>query len=271
MMKSSSKLAVATIASQVTLVVVGVTIAFKSHYFILGAVLIAHSLFIDVELKLLKIEESNTHIKPVVLLLVAWLLLHYLVFPDLHSESNQNIYGEHKVSTQIVNARSYALRKFNVVGRNASLGTDDILQPAMEKLRRGNSGNDSTSNSTHSKLHVLKPRGFPLDGLNHPADGMFNKWLQNSGLIAAENLEEPGDAVIMLCIASFGLDLSALKYLLWDLGVSADGTNPMDGNRNALHCLSSVVRYESDDDEDVNEDDGDDDDVNEDDVLCEYR
>ena len=114
--------------------------------------------------------------------------------------------------------------------------------------REGQQSNSLRGSSLHAvKLKAgsidrnitFTPQRFSLEGLSYPADGIFNEWLR-TGYIQADRIKEERDAAHQLCSASFGLDLAALKYLLWDTGIPPDVLDKSDANRNAFHCLSMM-------------------------------
>ena len=84
------------------------------------------------------------------------------------------------------------------------------------------------------------PHRFSCEGLSSPDDGLFNEWLGQGNTIEADTIFDELTAARQLNIASFGLDLAALRYLLWDTGVPPNVLDKTDGNRNALHCLCMV-------------------------------
>ena len=94
---------------------------------------------------------------------------------------------------------------------------------------------------------VLRPRSFSTDGLP-PAPVELNAWLRtgldkhkrliidrSAGIEAAA---DPERAAMQLCTAAFALDLAAVKYLLYDVGIPATLADPNDSDRTAFHCLS---------------------------------
>jgi hypothetical protein len=126
-------------------------------------------------------------------------------------------------------------------------------------LRGGDSGN-SNSNSNNNinnnrpppgrgdaRLHqgplvTLNPQSFRLDGLTLPEnDGEFEDWIVKQKIIVpGREIKHKEDAATQLCVAAFAMDLAALKYLLYDMGVPGDVVVTEDANRNALHCLTMV-------------------------------
>ena len=99
---------------------------------------------------------------------------------------------------------------------------------------------DGPTRTRHGGL-VLVPERFSLDGLALPDSTDFNLWLRDGKYIDRQNpLLDEQDAAEQLCIAAFALDLSALKYLLYEKGVPNTLTNSKDAGRNAFHCLALV-------------------------------
>jgi hypothetical protein len=87
----------------------------------------------------------------------------------------------------------------------------------------------------------LNPESFSLDGLTLPESDEFNEWMADSHVVErGREITNRHDAASQLCAASFGLDLAALKYLLYDVGIPPDVAVVEDANRNALHCVSMV-------------------------------
>lgn len=84
---------------------------------------------------------------------------------------------------------------------------------------------------------ILHPKRFDIEGLSYTEDGQFNEWLRQGKVIHEERIKDERDAAHQLCIAAFALDLNALKYLLWDIGIPANVIDVDDANRNAFHCV----------------------------------
>lgn len=112
----------------------------------------------------------------------------------------------------------------------------DIISSATSRSRSDDVPAQGTALS--GSLH---PRAFSLKGLPLPESEEFNLWLRDGKHISRENppIDEQ-DAAEQICIAAFALDLAAIKYLLYDVGLPNDLINLKDSNRNAFHCLALV-------------------------------
>jgi hypothetical protein len=94
-----------------------------------------------------------------------------------------------------------------------------------------------------SGLTVLNPRGFNTTGLPwhySDVDPPFNEWMSTFIDKGPLDIAYNAQAALQLCAASFALDLAAVKYLLFDVGISAALHLQEDGQRTPLHCLSIV-------------------------------
>lgn len=113
---------------------------------------------------------------------------------------------------------------------------------------RGDSRSDNRGDNRPEVQEVIRPnrtieftpQRFSVEGLESPEDGLFNEWLGEGNIIEADNIYDELTAARQLNIAAFGLDLNALRYLLWDTGVPPNMKDRTDGNRNAMHCLCMV-------------------------------
>ena len=80
-----------------------------------------------------------------------------------------------------------------------------------------------------------------MEGLVDPVGGMLNEWLRDANIIDKTKIHSNNDAALQLCIAAFAMDLVALKYLLYEVGVPVNEPVVEDSSRSALHCVSMVV------------------------------
>ena len=89
----------------------------------------------------------------------------------------------------------------------------------------------------------LKPRSFSVDGLLgwNSTVSMATEWLLQLEVVGEdvvpESLEEAGE---MLAYAVTALDMPALKYLLFDVGVPGNAANSHDSDKNAFLALGSA-------------------------------
>ena len=109
-----------------------------------------------------------------------------------------------------------------------------------EGAHRGDSQGKAQEVVKRNRTIEFTPRRFSVEGLSSPEDGKFNEWLSRGETIEADKIFDELTAARQLNIASFGLDLAALRYLLWDTGVPPNIIDKTDGHRNALHCLCMV-------------------------------
>ena len=109
-----------------------------------------------------------------------------------------------------------------------------------EGADRGDNRDKAPEVVKRNRTIEFTPRRFSVEGLSCPEDGKFNEWLSRGGIIEADKIFDELTAARQLNIASFGLDLAALRYLLWDTGVPPNLIDKTDGHRNALHCLCMV-------------------------------
>ena len=123
-------------------------------------------------------------------------------------------------------------------------GQNKVDHPSVNTLR-GNSGKPHINQPSLPEVPklepvrtiVLQPKRFNIDGLSYPEDGQFNEWLRHGHIIHEDKINNERDAAHQLCTAAFALDLNALKYLLWDIGIPANVIDVDDANRNAFHCI----------------------------------
>ena len=109
-----------------------------------------------------------------------------------------------------------------------------------EVADRGDNQGNAPEVVKRNRTIEFTPRSFSVEGLSCPEDGKFNEWLSRGDNIEADKIFDELTAARQLNIASFGLDLAALRYLLWDTGVPPNIIDKTDGHRNALHCLCMV-------------------------------
>jgi hypothetical protein len=87
----------------------------------------------------------------------------------------------------------------------------------------------------------LIPNAFDINDLAISQDSKMVEWvsklLSDLTSLSASSLNSPRGAE-MLCYSAFGLDLIALKYLLYEIGVEPN-LQISDG-ANSLHCLAQV-------------------------------
>ena len=89
---------------------------------------------------------------------------------------------------------------------------------------------------------VLNPRAFNTSDLPFPYDEpepQFNEWIRKVVFRGAP-IESNEHAAHLLCLSSFALDVAAVKYLIYDLGVPVNLPYAHDANRTPLHCLALV-------------------------------
>ena len=88
----------------------------------------------------------------------------------------------------------------------------------------------------------LKPKSFDISDLPFPyeeEEPEFNDWIRT--VVKRRSVFKAKRGLIFQpCGAAFGLDVAALKYLLYDVGVPADMPQQDDHNRTALLCLSNI-------------------------------
>lgn len=96
--------------------------------------------------------------------------------------------------------------------------------------------------ASESFLASLKPKSFSLEGLPRAEDrSQFNEWLRDGKVIARDKeIKDDGDTARGLCTASFAMDLAALEYLLYEVGVPPNSISYDDASRNAFHCLAFI-------------------------------
>ena len=113
---------------------------------------------------------------------------------------------------------------------------------------RGDNRGDNIGDNRPEVQEVMRPnrtieftpQRFSTEGLESPEDGLFNEWLGEGNIVEADNIYDELTAARQLNIAAFGLDLNALRYLLWDTGIPPNVRDRTDGNRNAMHSLCMV-------------------------------
>jgi hypothetical protein len=90
----------------------------------------------------------------------------------------------------------------------------------------------------------LQPKRFSIEGLPE-APAISESWMLPD-ISKYENGDILGDGAAMhtdFCKAALSLDLAAIRYLLYEIGIPADSTSENDGNRNAFHCLSLLFHW----------------------------
>ena len=117
---------------------------------------------------------------------------------------------------------------------------EEARRRKREGADRGDNQDKTPEVVKRNRTIEFTPRRFSVEGLSCPEDGKFNEWLSRGGIIEADKIFDELTAARQLNIASFGLDLAALRYLLWDTGVPPNLIDKTDGHRNALHCLCMV-------------------------------
>lgn len=86
----------------------------------------------------------------------------------------------------------------------------------------------------HSSMHILRPSTLDLQGLPAPTKTEFNRFVKKVFTERGWETNYFGK----LCCAAFGVDLAAIKYLLYDVGIPANITDSAGSKRNALHCVA---------------------------------
>jgi hypothetical protein len=87
---------------------------------------------------------------------------------------------------------------------------------------------------------TLTPRSFDISDLPFPYDTtepLFNDWVSTI-VHRGQPFQGTRGVQGQLCNAAFGLDVAALKYLLFDIGVSPNMPLEDQSNRTPLLCLS---------------------------------
>jgi hypothetical protein len=110
-----------------------------------------------------------------------------------------------------------------------------IGQPEINQNLRGNG-------AQYEGPPVQRPRSFDIEDLPFPYDDEnppFNGWISNV-IKRGEEILTNAQAASHLCYASFGLDLAAIKYLLYDVGIDPNLHLVADGQRTGLHCVSMI-------------------------------
>eukprot|EP01034_Spumella_vulgaris_P026643 gene26643-33252_t len=82
----------------------------------------------------------------------------------------------------------------------------------------------------------LTPRNFTIDDLPFPDRDEITTFFGEG----EKDFTDQHAASTQLCISAYGLDIPALKHLLFDLGVPSDLMAPENARRNAFHCLALI-------------------------------
>lgn len=109
----------------------------------------------------------------------------------------------------------------------------DANKVGKARLRGGGDGSGSID---------LNPRAFDISDLPFPYDDpqpQFNGWIRNV-VFRGQPIETNEQGAHLLCVTSFALDIAAIKYLLYDVGVPVNLPTVQDAHRTALHCLSAI-------------------------------
>ena len=153
---------------------------------------------------------------------------------------NEDEESDHMATDGRIRDRHGLAKHFVDSPQGRPLGGIPIEEGRPLKSLRGSSLHEIKSKSSATAANItLAPERFSLEGLSYPADGIFNEWLR-TGYIQADRIRNDKEAAHQLCSAAFGVDLAALKYLLWDIGIPPNALETGDANRNAFHCLGMV-------------------------------
>lgn len=123
-------------------------------------------------------------------------------------------------------------------------GREGNLRRRPEKRNEGEEEDgeeDNVSEEDEEKFRSkLKSKSLDLSGLPRASNpNEFNKWLRDGKIIdRTKPIRDEQSATKQLCAASFALDLAALEYLLYEVGIPANGVIHSDAGRNAFHCLA---------------------------------
>jgi Sulfotransferase domain len=122
-------------------------------------------------------------------------------------------------------------------GSNPTIADPFIIDPEKAKYRLRLSPNAKMSGDI-----VLEPKSFDIEGLEFPyteENPPFNAWV-NIAIPRNEVITNNEEGAFKLCVAAFGLDVAAVKYLLYDVGVSPNLIVQEDAGRTPLHCLGAI-------------------------------
>jgi hypothetical protein len=133
------------------------------------------------------------------------------------------------------------------VGNKLDDEIDELHQKYVRKIKslpKSNLRKDSEPDQEPvvvEKIVDTLPQSFSLDGLPLPeSSAEMNEYVRSVVQIPAKVPLRALDAYDMLCTATMGMDLVALKYLLYDLGIPATIKDQDGALTSVFHCLSYV-------------------------------
>ena len=114
-----------------------------------------------------------------------------------------------------------------------------ILDSIMPKKLRGGKGEDILGNADSELLKRVNPKKLDISALPRSNMTTMSKILLDNFDIM-KPIVTIDDAANRLCAATFTLDLKALEYFLYDIGLPGNIFSMPDNKRNPFHCLSYV-------------------------------
>lgn len=119
---------------------------------------------------------------------------------------------------------------------------DDHAPPSSEAANKNGGGRHTPPKSVETRA-----KSFRIDDLP-PAPDISQSWYfkgsdSKKKWESGEILNDDKQTFLALCSAVLELDLAAIKYMLYDVGVPADITSDVDANRNAFHCLGAIYLW----------------------------
>ncbi len=114
-----------------------------------------------------------------------------------------------------------------------------ILDSIIPKGLRGRDGEGLLNNADQDLLKLVNPKKLDISNLPRSNESAISRILLDHFDIM-KPIVTIDDAAARLCAASFTLDLKALEYFLYEVGLPGNIFSMPDNKRNPFHCLSYV-------------------------------
>lgn len=158
---------------------------------------------------------------------------------DLVTSSSSSLSASASAAISTIRDPFHGDHFLSLDSNNHTFGADLSLSTLASRLRGQSSG--EIGSLDRGFVGTFHPRSFAIENLPPAINPQFNGWLSSGKIInRSKPPQDPVLAGVQLCSAAYGMDIDALKYLLYDIGISPQITNSLEVNRNAFHCLASI-------------------------------
>ena len=159
------------------------------------------------------------------------------VFPQFEPIELEEI-NELKTDNSILNISSTPFKEKNSdISKKASITSAEIEEDEDDEATW-----EEIQASAERLGFKLTPRSFDVSDLPFPyeeEEPPFNDWIQQV-VKRRTTFKAKRGVTFQVCAAAFGLDVAALKYLLYDVGLPVDMPQDNDHFRTALHCVANI-------------------------------